>query len=139
MTPQDNIFATTPGLEQQARRSTFTFNVLAPIFYNSNADLTPSGGTAGQNSAEFSPDRRPVVGDAGLRPAAQVHGERARRGRSLHPGADAPDFDKIALSGRLQYIDPANDQAYSPYFVYAPTVRLSTPFYPRALQPRART
>ena len=34
------------------------------------------------------PDRRPVVGDAGLRPAAQVHGERARRGRSLHPGAE---------------------------------------------------
>ena len=53
--PQDNVFATTPGLEQQARRSTFTFNGLVPIFYNSNADLTPSGGTAGQNSAEFSP------------------------------------------------------------------------------------
>ncbi len=34
------------------------------------------------------PHRRPVVGDAGLRPAAQVHGERARRGRPVHPGAE---------------------------------------------------
>ena len=30
------------------------------------------------------------------------------------------DFDKVALSGRLQYVDPLNDQAYSPYIVYAP-------------------
>ena len=34
------------------------------------------------------PHRRPVVVDTGLRPAVQVHGERARRGRPVHPGAD---------------------------------------------------
>ena len=117
--PQDNIFATTPGLEQQARRSTFTFNVLVPIFYNSNADLTPSGGTAGQNSAEFSP----IVGlswatpvfDLPLRFTAGVRAEVDR-----FTQVPSADFDKVALSGRLQYIDPTNDQAYSPYFVYAP-------------------
>ena len=116
---QDNIFATTPGLEQQARRSTFTFNVLAPIFYNSNADLTPSGGTAGQNSAEFSP----IVGlswstpvfDLPLRFTATC----APRS-TVSPRCRRADFDKVALSGRLQYVDPTNDQAYSPYFVYAP-------------------
>src|SRR5262245_4190304 len=51
--PLDNVFATTPGLEQQARRSQFTINGLVPIFYNSNADLTPVSGPAGTNSAEF--------------------------------------------------------------------------------------
>ena len=119
LVPQDNIFATTPGLEQQARRSTFTFNVLAPIFYNSNADLTPSGGTAGQNSAEFSP----IVGlswstpvfDLPLRFTAGVRAEVDR-----FTQVPSADFDKVALSGRLQYVDPTNDQAYSPYFVYAP-------------------
>lgn len=117
--PPDNIFATTPGLEQQARRSTFTLNVLAPISYNSNADLTPSGGTAGQNSAEFSP----IVGlswstpvfDLPLRFTGNARAEVDRF--TQVPGAD---FDKVALAGRLQYVDPNNDQAYSPYFVYAP-------------------
>lgn len=117
--PQDNIFATTPGLEQQARRSTFTFNGLLPMFYNSNADLTPSSGTAGRNSAEFSP----IVGvswstpvfDLPLRLTAGVRAEIDR-----FTQVPSADFDKVALSGRLQYIDPANDQAYSPYFVYAP-------------------
>src|SRR5690242_19870746 len=41
--PPDNLFATTPGLEQQARRSTFIFNGLAPISYTSNALAGPSG------------------------------------------------------------------------------------------------
>jgi hypothetical protein len=117
--PPDNIFATTPGLEQQARRSTFTFNVLAPISYNSNADLTPSGGAAGQNSAEFSP----IVGlswttpvfDLPLRFTANARAEVDR-----FTQVPSADFDKVALSGRLQYVDPNNDQAYSPYFVYAP-------------------
>jgi hypothetical protein len=117
--PQDNVFATTPGLEQQARRSTFTFNGLVPMFYNSNGDLTPSGGAAGQNSAEFSP----IVGlswatpvfDLPLRFTAGVRAEVDR-----FTQVPSADFDKVALTGRLQYIDPTNDQAYSPYFVYAP-------------------
>jgi hypothetical protein len=117
--PQDNIFATTPGLEQQARRSTFTLSGLLPIFYNSNADLTPSGGTAGQNSAEFSPilglSWSTPVFDLPLRFTAGVRAEIDR-----FTQVPSADFDKVALSGRLQYIDPTNDQAYSPYFVYAP-------------------
>src|SRR4029453_15891524 len=45
------------------------------------------------------------------------------------------DFDKVALSGRLQYIDPANDQAYSPYVAYAPRWAFA-PFYQSCLQTR---
>src|SRR5215469_3078445 len=36
--PQDNVFATTPGLEQQARVQRFTFNILVPIGFNSNPE-----------------------------------------------------------------------------------------------------
>src|SRR5688572_20060545 len=133
-TPQDNIFATTPGLEQQARRSTFTFNVLAPISYNSNAFLGPTGVPAGQNSAEFSP----VVGlswatpvfDLPFRFTGNVRAEVDR-----FTQVPTADFDKVALSGRLQYVDPANDQAYSPYIAYAPRWAY-TPFYQGWLETR---
>lgn len=117
--PADNVFATTPGLEQQARRSTFTFNGLLPFFYNSNADLTPTGGTAGQNSAEINP----VLGVSWATPVSDLPlrfsgGVRAELDRFTQ--VQSASFDKVALSGRLQYVDPANDQAYSPYIVYAP-------------------
>src|SRR5262245_52333237 len=43
--PQDNLFATTPGLEQQARPQFFTFNGLVPLFFNSNPqELNPAFG-----------------------------------------------------------------------------------------------
>ncbi len=119
MAPPDNIFATTPGLEQQARRSHFTINGLLPMFYNSNADLTPTGAAAGLNSAEFSP----TLGASWSTPVFDLPvrftgGARAEVDRfSQLPSAD---FDKVALSGRLQYVDPVNDQSFSPYFVYAP-------------------
>jgi hypothetical protein len=134
VTPQDNIFATTPGLEQQVRRSTFTFNILAPISYNSNALLPPSGVPTDQNSAEFSP----VVGlswatpvlDLPLRFTANVRAEVDR-----FTQVPSADFDKVALSGRLQYVDPVNDQAYSPYIAYAARFGY-TPFYQSWLQTR---
>src|SRR5262249_36235575 len=50
--PQDNAIASAPGLEQQTPRPQITINLLAPIFYNSNAEAVGSGGTA---TAEGSP------------------------------------------------------------------------------------
>ena len=38
------------------------------------------------------------------------------------------DFDKLAASARLQYVDANNDQAYSPYIAYSPRWDF-TPFY----------
>jgi hypothetical protein len=124
-TPQDNIFATTPGLEQQARRSQFTINGLLPMFYNSNANLAPMNGPAGINSAEFSPilgaSWSTPVFDLPLRFTANARAEVDRFTQAPAQAAvSAAEFDKIALSGRLQYIDPTNDQNFSPYFVYAP-------------------
>ena len=43
--PQDNAFATAPGVEQVAHTPHFTLNILAPAFYNSNTQFLTSGGS----------------------------------------------------------------------------------------------
>jgi hypothetical protein len=132
--PQDNLYATTPGLEQQARQSTFTFNILAPISYTSNALAGPSGVPTDQNSAEFSP----VVGLSWATPVFDLpfrFTANARAEVDRFTQLPSADFDKVALSGRLQYVDPANDQAYSPYITYAPRWSYA-PFYQNWLQTR---
>lgn len=42
------------------------------------------------------------------------------------------------MSGRLQYIDPGNDQAYSPYLVYAPRFDFD-PFFRERFDTRFRS
>jgi hypothetical protein len=122
--PETNLFATTPGLEQQIGRSRFTINGLLPIFFNSNAEALPSGGT---NSGEFSP----ILGLSWATPVFDLpfrFSASARAEVDRFTQAPSLDFDKIAVSGRLQYVDASNDQAYSPYISYAPRWDF-TPFY----------
>ncbi len=122
--PLNNMFATTPGLEQQARRSQFTINGLVPLFFNSNAEAVTAGGT---NSAEFSP----ILGASWSTPVFDLpirFTANARAEVDRFTQAPSVDFEKVALSGRLQFITPDNDQAYSPYISYAPRFDF-TPFY----------
>lgn len=122
--PPTNLFATTPGLEQQVRRSQFTVNGLVPMFFNSNAEALPGGGT---NSAEFSP----VLGMSWATPVFDLPFKFTANTRAevdRFTQASSLDFDKITASGRLQYVDPDNDQAYSPYVSYAPRWDFA-PFY----------
>jgi hypothetical protein len=119
-----NLFATTPGLEQQVRRSQFTINGLVPLFFNSNAEALTAGGT---NSAEFSP----ILGVSWSTPVFELpirFTANARAEVDRFTEAPSVDFDKVALSGRLQYVDSSNDQAYSPYISYSPRFDF-TPFY----------
>ena len=119
-----NLFATTPGLEQQARRSQFTINGLVPMFFNSNAEALTTGGT---NSAEFSP----ILGASWSTPVFDLpvrFTANARAEVDRFTQAPTVDFDKILVSGRLQYVDTDNDQAYSPYIAYAPRWDFA-PFY----------
>lgn len=115
-TPYTDLYATTPGLEQQPRRSQFTIFGLAPITFNSNAEALPAGGT---NTAEFSPllgvSWTTPVFDLPLKFSATVRAEVDR-----FTQAPSLDFDKLAVVGRLQYVDPNNDQSYSPFISYAP-------------------
>lgn len=123
-TPLINLFATTPGLEQQVRRSQFIINGLVPMFFNSNAELQTTGGT---NSAEFSP----VLGVSWSTPVFDLPFRftgNARAEVDRFTQAPSVDFDKIAVSGRLQYVDVNNDQAYSPFVSYAPRWDYA-PFY----------
>ena len=122
--PQTNLFATAPALEQQVRRSQFVINGLVPIFFNSNAEALPSGGT---NSAEFSP----IVGMSWVTPVFDLpfrFTANARAEVDRFTQAPSLDFDKIVVSGRLQYVDANNDQAYSPYISYTPRWDFE-PFY----------
>ena len=122
--PEDSLFATTPGLERQLRRSQFTISGLVPMFYNSNADALPYAGT---NSGEFSP----VLGLTWSTPVFDLPFRFTANGRAeIDRFTQVPtaDFDKLAVSTRLQYVDANNDQAFSPYVSYAPRWDFA-PFY----------
>jgi hypothetical protein len=132
--PQDNVFATTPGLEQQARAQRFTFNILVPIGFNSNPEELSTAFGGGTNTAEF----MPVFGlsfstplfDLPFRLTSSVRAEIER-----FTQVPTIDFDKVVANVRIQYIDPSNDQAYSPYIAYGPRWDF-TPFYANWLQTR---
>ena len=117
-TPEDNLFATTPGLEQQAPRAHFTANVLGPVTFTSNAEEASSGGS---NSA----DARPLVGISWATPVADLplrFSANMRAEFERYPNAPDANVDRLRPTARLQYVDPDNDQAYSPYFAYVSRV-----------------
>ena len=122
-TPQDNIFATTPGLEQQARRSQFTINGLLPMFYNSNADLAPVNGPPAptrrssarcwalrgrRRCSTCRPGLRRTCGQRSIalpRPGSHRWRPRSRQGRPVGPAAihrsdQRPEFLALLLLRR---------------------------------------
>jgi len=114
--PLSNFYSTAPGLEQQAPAPQWRFNLLAPFGYNSNPEELNHGGTQTLETSPFGnlSWAAPVAG-LPLRVTASVNSESDRYFRA----SDA-DLDKFGASGRLQYVDPANDQAFSPYLAIAP-------------------
>jgi hypothetical protein len=122
--PQANLFATAPGLEEQAPAPRFTLNGLLPIGYNSNAEAAQVGGAA---AAEISP-----VGSLSWSAAAfdlplrLTAGLRVESDRFIN--ASQADLDKVGGSLRLQYVNPDNDQSISPYFAYAPRADFAPTF-----------
>jgi len=112
--PFSNLFATAPGLEQQVRTSQWRVGLLAPLSYNSNAEEIPSGGThTGETTPIGNVSWTAPIGNLPLRVTLGANGEMDRYFR-----APSADLDKAGLSGRLQYVDPANDQAFSPYVAF---------------------
>jgi hypothetical protein len=125
--PQENAIATAPGLQQSTPRPQITINVLAPVFFNSNAEAVGSGGTA---TAEGSPVVRISVagqlGDLPIRLSGTVSTEWDR-----FAAARDSDFDKLRTSLRAQYVDVGNDQAYSPFVAFAPRLDFDPTFATR--------
>ncbi|HEX9169369.1 MAG TPA: hypothetical protein VF886_10675 [Roseiarcus sp.] len=117
-TPQafGNLYSTAPGAEQQVERPQVRFNVLAPLNFDSNplelgAGSPNSWGTfpVGNLSAAA------PVGELPFRVSVSARSEFKR----FFNEPDA-DVDRLTFSGRIQYVDPTNDQAFSPYFAITP-------------------
>jgi len=114
--PYGNLYSTAPGAEQQAARPQFRFNFLAPLNFDSNAQEISSGGT--QTWGTF-----PVGNLSWAAPVADLPFRVSVNARSEFKrffDASDVDIDRLTFSGRLQYVDPANDQAFSPYFAITP-------------------
>ena len=117
-TPQafGNLYSTAPGEEQQVQRPQIRFNALAPLNFDSNplelgAGSRDSWGTfpVGNLSAAG------PVGDLPFRVSVSARSQFKR----FFNEPDA-DVDRLTFSGRIQYVDPHNDQAWSPYFAITP-------------------
>ncbi len=114
--PYDNLYSTAPGAEQQAVRPQFRFNFLAPLNYDWNplelgAGSQASWGTFPVGNLSWAAP----VGDLPFRVSVNARSEFKR----FFNESDA-DIDRLTFSGRLQYVDPTNDQAFSPYFAITP-------------------
>ena len=120
----DNLLATAPGLEAEAPRPQFTLNILAPVLFNSNAQFLSSGGS---NALQGSP----IVQLAG---ASQLFGSRIRLSTfanaefERYVNASDADVDYFRGSVRAQYVNPGNDQGFSPFFSYVPRIDFEPTF-----------
>ena len=121
---QDNVFATAPGLGQVAPAPQFTLNALAPALFNSNTQFLSSGGS---KAFEGSPLVRlgwaSQLFDTPIRVSGAASFETERFVNA--PGAA---IDYIRPSVRAQYINPENDQDYSPFLSYVPRVDFDPTF-----------
>ena len=120
----DSALATAPGLEQAVPAPQFTLNVLAPALYNSNAQFLSSGGS---KTLEGSPLVRlgwaSQLFDTPIRVSGAASMETERFVNA--PGAA---IDYIRTSARAQYVNPENDQDYSPFFSYVPRLDFDPTF-----------
>jgi hypothetical protein len=113
--PLSNLYSTAPGLEQQIPAGQARANLILPLGYNSNAEEASEGGT---QTGEFSPLGNVSLAEpigAAFRFTATGFGDIDRYFQA--PGTD---LDKVGGSARLQYVDPGNDQGFSPYVAFAP-------------------
>ena len=114
--PYGNLYSTAPGAEQQVERPEFRFNFLAPLNYDSNplelgAGSQASWGTFPVGNLSWAAP----VGDLPFRVSVSARSQL----KSFFNESDA-DIDRLTFSGRVQYVDPTNDQAFSPYFAITP-------------------
>ncbi len=122
--PQDNIFATAPGVEQVAPTPRFTLNVLAPTLFNSNAQFLSSGGS---KTLEGSPLVRLGWASQLFDPPIRISGA-ASLETERFVNASGAAIDYIRPSARAQYVNPQNDQDYSPFLSYVPRLDFDPTF-----------
>ena len=111
--PLDNLYSTAHGLEGQIPSAQGRINGVLPLEWDSNPKELSSGGPT---SWEFNPFGNvsmsaPIGGI--FRFTATGFGELNR-----YFSASDVNLDRVGGSARLQYVDPTNDQAFSPYAAY---------------------
>ena len=118
-TPQafGNLYSTAPGADQQVERPQIRFNVLAPLNFDSNP-LELGAGKSRTAGAPFRSATSPQRGRSGTCHSASPSAPDPNSSASS-TSSDA-DVDRLTFSGRIQYVDPTNDQAFSPYFAITP-------------------
>jgi len=115
--PQDSEYATAPGAEQRASPTPLTLNIVAPLQYNSNAT---SANQNGQEALEANPDVRLTYATQLFDSNFRFTGQLRYDGEYFGPPVGNQNIDFLRLNARVQYVNPNNDQAYSPYFAVAP-------------------
>lgn len=112
----DSLYATAPGAEQQVRPQ-FRFNGLLPLNFDSNPLELGAGSDSSWGTfpvANLSA-AAPLGGGLPFRVTVSARSEF----KQFFNASDA-NIDRLTFTGRLQYVDPTNDQAWSPYFGVTP-------------------
>ncbi len=91
-------------------------NGLAPLNFDSNAEALSSGGT--QTWGTFPVANLSAAAPVGALPFRVSVSANSQFKRFFD--ASNADIDRLTFSGRIQYVDPSNDQAFSPYFAITP-------------------
>ena len=113
--PIDSLYATAPSAEQQVRPQ-FRFNALIPLNFDSNPLELGSGSDSSWGTFPVGNlSAAAPVGDLPFRVSVTARSEF----KQFFNQSDA-NINRLTFSGRLQYVDPANDQAWSPYFGVTP-------------------
>jgi hypothetical protein len=114
-TPQSNLYSTAPGLEGQSPAPRFGANVLLPFGWDSNPAERAQGGptswrTSPAGNVSFAAPIAPM-----FRFTATGFGE----ANSFFSASDV-NRNRLGGSARLQYVNPNNDQAFSPFVAFSP-------------------
>ncbi len=111
-----NLYSTAPGQEAQVERPQIRLNALAPINFDANPLELGSGSPSSWGTFPVgNVSAAAPVGDLPFRVSVSARSQFKRLFNE--PGADV---DRLTFSGRIQYVDPHNDQAWSPYFAITP-------------------
>ena len=120
--PLTNLYSTAPGLEEQIPSAQLSAGFFGPLGWNSNPRELSSGGPTSWETTPLGNVSLSAPIGAPFRVTFAGFGELNR-----YFSASDVNLDRLGGSARLQYVDPNNDQAFSPYVAYAPRWQWALP------------